>query len=1289
MLNGEKYSLFLIKIMKRIQQAFFILLLAGIQLSSAAQNTSEKKYCNWQILEQTSLNQSLHERTLPKIHDKILNTSKFTSVKVTIVDIETTILSDIDKANYFLDNVSSEFNILTNFATERKKNYINYYIAPIRFNTVTQKFEQLVSYRIEITGESNNQKKAETKIYKSKSALSSGDWFKIKVSTSGVYKLTYGELLEIGITKPEHVRVYGYGGNQLPFMNDDFNHDDMGENAIVMNKGTDGLFNSGDYILFYSHGNYTWSYNETSDMFVHSIHNYSDYIYLFLSDSFGAGLRVEQAASSDSPNYTTNETDAYACYHVENYNFIESGRFWFSDIIRSGSFKEYDFSFENRVTNEPVKLHTYTAGRKDKNTPSLTLQIKENNTVLATTTTTGSYDQYRYAYDDDTYVNFTPSANSFTLKYNVTGGNTSSESLLGFICLNTRESLSFSNEQYSFRDKNSIGKEQTQFKINNNGNSITVWDITDPILPKAISINNGGNQTTFTTNTETLKEFIAFNESSYLTPTIAGDDLGAISNQNLHGVGQYDMVIVTHSDFINQANQIAEIRREEGLSIYITTPELIYNEFSSGTPDASAIRNFIRMMYDRSSTEDGLIKYLLLFGDGSYDNKTNNEANTNLIPTYQSENAVSETASFVTDDFYGLLDIDEGRHIGDLDIGIGRMPVKNTTEAQVIVDKIEHYESEKSKGSWRTNICFIADDEDGGLHMEQADNIAEDIIGQNNPEYNIDKIYLDAYNQESTPSGARYPDVTEVINNSVKKGALIIDYVGHGNPRLLTKEEVLSVSDVQKWKNYDKLAVFVTASCEVGRFDDYKRTSLGEWIVLNSDGGGVATLTTTRVVYASSNDILNQNFFKNALNPNLRLGDVIRIAKNNTGSSTSVNKRNFTLLGDPSLKLAIPENTAFVTHINDSLVDPIQKSVSDMNIGESGIKTVIAASIQTTDTVTALSTVKIQGYLVDKNDDLLDMNGVLYSTIYDKPRTTTTNGNDESSPLTFNLQNSVLYKGVASVNNGFFDFEFMMPKDIDYQFGAGKISLYGVLEDTIEAIGYSNEIIIGGISEIAEIDNDGPEIELFLNDTTFVNGGIANEEPILLAKLVDESGINTSGIGIGHDITAIIDSNRDNMIILNDFYQGVLNRYNCGEVRYPLDNLSPGAHTITLKAWDIYNNSSEAEIGFTVHENGDITINNMYNTPNPFYDETYFKFEHNQSSDDLTVTIRIYDTMGKLVNMIKQSDSNGSFNITPIHWDGTGNNGHKLEQGVYIYNTEILTVDGKKSSKSSKLMIFR
>ncbi len=1275
--------------MKRIQQTFFILFIFGIQFNGFAQNNSEKKFINWQILEQSSLNQFLYINELPKAHGKIINSSNFTSVNIKLSELETTILSEIDKAKYALDEATLEFNVTANFATNRKEKYINYYISPIRFNATTNNFEKLISYKIDIIGTINTLKKAGPKLYKNESALNTGNWYKIKINVSGVYRLTYEDLLEIGLTKPEYVRVYGYGGKQLPFMNNDFNNDDMVENPIVMNKGKDGTFNSGDYILFYSNGNTTWKYNETSEMFMQNVHNYSNYIYLFLSDSFGTGLRIEQITNDNSPNYTTNETDAMACYHVENHNVIESGRFWFSDIIKPGNYKEYEFNFENRVANEPIKLHTYTAGRKDKNTPALSLQIKENNTVLSTITTTESYGKYLYAYDDHTYINFTPSVNNFTLKYSTYGGNSSAESLIGYICLNTRENLSFSNKQLSFKDKKSIGVGVSQFNINNNGNSISIWEITNPTSPQAIKANTTGNKTTFTTSTKTLKEFIAFNESSYLVPIYTGDDLGQVKNQNLHGVGQFDMVIITHPDFINQAKQIAEIRRKENLSVYVTTPQKIYNEFSSGTPDASALRNFVRMIYDRSSSQNGLIKYLLLLGDGSYDNKTYSDANSNMIPTYQSENALSETSSFVTDDFYGLLDVDEGRHIGDLDIGVGRFPVINTHEAQVIVDKIEHYESEKSKGSWRTSICFIADDEDGGTHMEQADNIADNIIGQNNPEYNIDKIYLDAYNQVSTPSGQRYPDATKAINNSVKKGALIIDYVGHGNPRLLTHEEVLSVNDVKKWKNYDKLAVFVTASCEVGRFDDYQRASLGEWIVLNPDGGGVATLTTTRVVYSSNNNDLNKNFFYNALNPDLRLGDVIRIAKNNTGTTTSTNKRNFSLLGDPSLKLAIPENKALVTHINDSTVNPIHNSNIFMDLRVSEIKSSFDVSIESSDTVSALSTVKIQGYLIDANEDLLDINGVLHTTIYDKPKSITTNGNDETAPITFNLQNSILYKGLASVNNGFYEFEFMIPKDIDYLFGPGKISLYGILEDTIEAIGYSEEITIGGISDITEIDNEGPEIELFLNDTAFVYGGIANEEPIFISKLTDESGINTSGIGIGHDITAIIDGNRDDIIILNDFYLGELNKYNCGTVKYPLENLSPGPHTITLKAWDIYNNSSEAEISFYVHKNSSITISNMYNTPNPFYDETEFRFEHNQSSDDLTVTIRIYDTMGKLVTVIKQKDNNGSFNITPIKWDGTGNNGQKLDQGIYIYNTEIVSVGGKKSAKSSKLIIFR
>ena len=542
------------------------------------------------------------------------------------------------------------------------------------------------------------------------------------------------------------------------------------------------------------------------------------------------------------------------------------------------------------------------------------------------------------------------------------------------------------------------------------------------------------------------------------------------------------------------------------------------------------------MLYDRASSENEIPRYLLLFGDGSYDNKSNDINNTNFILTYQSENSINPAYSFVTDDFFGLLDDNEGGATGLLDVGIGRFPVKSVEEAQSMIDKVLNYTNVNTMGDWRNSLCFIADDEDNNIHMKNA-NALTTLIDTTYPEYIIEKIFLDAYPQISTPNGERYPEVNTAINNKINKGTLIINYIGHGNELKLAHENILGINDIASWENMDKLPLFITATCEFSRFDDIGRnssgeitqpTSAGEHILLNQNGGGIALLSTTRLVYSDLNFILNQNFYKYVFqrDKNYRLGDVLRLTKIISGASH--NKRNFTLLGDPALQLAYPKNIIITDSING-------KNIS-VNI----------------DTLKALSQVKISGYIEASNGIRLnDFNGTISPVVFDKVTTLSTLSNDGTPKMNFDVQNNILYKGKASVTNGNFSFTFIIPKDISYNLGFGKISYYAH-NNNYDAHGYCKNILIGGSADSLITDNRGPSINLYMNNKNFVFGGITDENPILLAFVKDGYGINTVGSGIGHDITAILDNNPSNLIVLNDYYESDINSYRSGKIEYQL-----------------------------------------------------------------------------------------------------------------------------------------
>ena len=676
----------------------------------------------------------------------------------------------------------------------------------------------------------------------------------------------------------------------------------------------------------------------------------------------------------------------------------------------------------------------------------------------------------------------------------------------------------------------------------------------------------------------------------------------------------------------------------------------------------------MRMFYDRATTEAEMPDYLLLFGDGSYDNKKSGDGNSNYILTYQSSNSLHPVSSFCTDDFFGFLDEDEGYDTGDLDIGIGRLPVSSETQAQQALDKITHYLSAETFGDWRNMLCFIADDSDNAntnQHAQTAEGLCT-YLHENYPILNFDKIFLDAFPQEYTAAGERYPDAEIAIDNRLNKGALIVNYTGHGNELGLTHEQVIQINNILNWTNYDHLPLFLTATCEFSRFDDYGRTSGGELVFLNNQGGGFALFTTTRPVYPST---LSHNFYEFAFekvdNKYYCMGDLVRLAKNATGSDTNVNKKKFVLLGDPAFKLAYPKYNIVTTMVNGNPVD------------------------ENTDTLKAMSFVTIKGYIEDYDGNLLDnFNGYIYPTVFDKSKVLQTLGNEGNEPLNYTSQNNILYKGKASVKDGNFSFSFVVPKDISYNYGNGKLSYYA--EDGEEdAAGYSSQIIIGGSLDEATVDSEGPSIEIYMNNESFVDGGITDENPKIVAYVKDSTGINTVGNGIGHDIVAILDNNTSSSYNLNEYYQADLDSYQSGKIEYPLSDLKPGKHTLSLRVWDVYNNSSIDSIEFIVAESAEIAISRLFNYPNPFTQSTDFYFEQNQANTDLEILIQIYTVSGRLVKTLETDMFADGYRVGPIHWDGLDDFGNSLGRGVYIYKLRMRTAEGKTIDKLEKLVILK
>ncbi|HEY8402343.1 MAG TPA: type IX secretion system sortase PorU, partial [Cytophagaceae bacterium] len=908
---------------------------------------------------------------------------------------------------------------------------------------------------------------------------------------------------------------------------------------------------------------------------------------------------------------------------------------------------------------------------------SFTLRLN-NNTIGSQPIlpiTAGHYDQKGNIATSHFSINSSIINNNPNLTVNLTynkSGNNSAIGYLNYLAINVQRTLQLYNNSTLFRNKESRITSPIKYSIANANSSYKIWDVTDPLKPKNQHYTLNGDNASFITEGNNLKEYILFSGSGHPTPSF----VEKVKNQNLHGITSPnlpDLVIVTPEEFLSEAQRLANFRTNfDKLSVEVVTLNQVYNEFSSGAPDVTAIRDFMKMLYDRKSGNDS-IRYLLLFGDCSYDFKNRITNNTNIIPIYHSRNSLHPLKTYSSDDYFGFLDDNEGRwdeNSGDnhlLDIGIGRLPVKTIDEASAMVNKIIHYHTnETTLGKWRNKITFVADDGDGNLHQKDAEKLAK-IVNDRYKVYNINKLYIDAFQQISTPSGETCPALKQFLDLEVDRGTFVVNYTGHGGESGWSQENILDIPQISKWTNYNMLPFFVTATCAFGRYDDPQIVSGAEHLVNKSDGGAIGIITSTRPVYASSNLKLNEALYseifrsKNGEMP--RLGDIIRNTKNN--SISGVNNRNYALLGDPSMRLEYPEENISITKIN--------------------------GNTNLSDTLKALDKVTLEGEIQSSNGTIInDFNGTLYITVYDKASSLKTIGTEGSSPLAFNLRNNYIYEGKASITAGKFSVSFVVPKDISYQFDYGKVSLYAQKEfSTKDAAGNNDSLIIGGSSSTATTDNTPPEINVFMNDESFVFGGLTSPNSLLLAKISDENGINIAGTGIGHEITGVLD-NKEEVIVLNEYYSAELDDYQKGKVEYPLKDLTPGNHSVRIKAWDTHNNSAEGYLEFVVANNEQVAIENVLNYPNPFSTSTTFHFDHNRAGDDLDVIVQIYTISGKLVKTIENRYYLANSHISNgLHWDARDDFGDKLGKGVYIYKVRIRSLrDGSNNFKYQKLVIL-
>ncbi len=1121
------------------------------------------------------------------------------------------------------------------------------------------------------------------------SVLAQGQWFKFKVEKTGVHKIDKAFLNQLGMNadgiNPRNIKIYGNGGKSLPLLNIRNNIYDLPENSIQVVGEEDGRFDNGDHILFYATN--TEGYVNDNDS---NLNPYSDESYYYITASGGPGKRVQSMVEpTGTIEHAITQFNDYQFHEKDQDNPTKLGRVWYGNRFDINREQNFQFSFPNIVTSEPMRVVIKAAAASESQT---SMAISVNGTSLNPL----NFSRLRNGLllTVQNYMGNIPSSSetvSFNLIYN-NSGNPSSVAYLDYISIEAMRELKGVDGQLQFRYKPSANMAGIgEYQITNAAQFSQVWDVTNPYFVTSKQ-NSNNSSLTFKQTLGEIREYVAINPNAYFAPikipnsSVANQDLkGSIFKDESGNFKDVDYIIITAPFLIQPALRLANHHRNlQGLNVKVVTTDKIYEEFSSGKQDISAIRNFIRYVYYNASEPSKRLKYIGILGDTSIDYKNRLPNNNNIVPTFHTVSNTSETHSYMSDDFFGNMGPNEGTIGGNsydasgakmididrLDIAIGRMVVDEVSLANAIVDKIINYTSNNSYGNWRTNFVLVSDDVDKPTEESLQRSLDElgDEISEKKPFINVKKIHSDSYQQQTSAGGDRYPDVNDAIISAFDVGAIILNYFGHGGEDGLAHEAIFTKENAQGLRNKNNMPCVVTVTCEFTKFDNPLRITAGELTYHNKEGGAISLVTTTRAVFINVGIEFNKLLAKPMFGYDVEVptvpAEALRLAKN---EMTSDNRRVIFYIGDPAMPLAFPKRDIQLTKLNG------------VPIG------------QATDTLKALSRVKFEGEMRTSSGQVMnDYNGILEVKVFDKNVMRRTLDNDNNNVyLDFVTLGEGLFNGKASIKNGHFDFEFVVPRDIQIPVGNGRISLYAQRDNQLDdQTGVNLDVKVGGLNQNAPEDNEGPLIRLYMNDESFVSGGITNGSPILLAKLEDESGINTAS-GIGHDIVAILDGDESNPFVLNEFYQTDVDDFSKGATNFKFNELSDGLHTLTLKAWDVYNNSSTAEIQFIVAGNDKLEISRVLNYPNPFVNYTEFWFNHNRPFEPLDVQIQIFTVTGKVVWTKNESINTDGFLSRDIVWDGRDDFGDRIGKGVYVYKITVKsTLTNQRVEKFEKLVIL-
>ena len=1092
--------------------------------------------------------------------------------------------------------------------------------------------------------------------YTDESVLNTGHWVKIRVKETGVCRMSFSELRAAGLN-PQQLRVYGYGGVML---SQDFlkkKIDDLPQVPVYVGE---------DYVLFYVRGSIGWSYNGAR--YVHTRNTYSDYGYYLLSDDAGSLLAP---TAGEAISGTPTDVRYYMYYQVhekDSLNLVDrggvagGGREFYGEQFNGGQSRSFSFATPNALEGEQSMVYVAVAAYAGTTS---TFQLNANGQSGSTRIEAiPTSDFYTMARVNNTSMRVPATAEQQQVSLSFQNNTSGALGWLNYIEWTTPCALTMTGDWMGIRSSvNYMSNTPIRFHLSGANEQTQIWDVTNPAAIVRMPSAWENEEVVWTgSQADGVHEYVAVNTLG--SKWVNAEVVGNVANQNLHRLRNIDYVIICPEGYEQVSEQLARAHEDkEGYTWAVVTDQQVYNEFSSGTPDATAYRWLMKMLYDRADEVNAAPRWLLLMGHGTFDNrKLLPNSGVSLLLTYQSKNSTNEVDAYMTDDYFGYLDDTEGESDtqGKMDIGVGRLPFGNLDEAKGVVNKLIAYIRNDSPGKWKNQLMYLADDGDHGGHTETAEGSAE-LVRVKNPDFVVHKVYLDAYPQEVNASGESYPIAKNKVQNMLKSGVLFFDYSGHGGYNAITSESILNLRDIENMSNKNQ-AFWLFATCNFAECDAGRR-SAAETAVLNPNGAAIGIFSATRTVYATQNTTLNRNVcdtlfgHSNAFHYDITLGEAMAIGKNKTNDA---NKLAYVLLGDPAMRLNYPTNFQVTT------------------------ETVM-------DTLNALSVQNVEGSIIDEDSLVVtEFNGQVDITVYDKMQVITTRDNDATNPeeaklLQYNDYPNTIYTGVADVKEGKFNYSFMVPKDIRYNFGKGRIVYYAYTTDDAElweAVGHFEDFVVGGTNSVVVTDTVGPEMVIYLNSPAFKNGDKTYATPRFFADLYDPNGINTAGAGIGHDLMLIVDNNPKMTYSLNEYFTAADGSYQKGQVSYLMENLSNGAHSLSFRAWDMLNNSTTKTLNFIVDGSLDPSIYNVTTYPNPVQETGIMNLivNYDQPDELLSTEIYVYDMSGRMLWSHKQANPDQI--QVPIAEIGA-------KAGIYVYSVKIKSATSGYSTSSGKIIITK